>query len=83
MTCATITPFRKMPQQQRSRVMVSIIVEAAQQVLDRHGEAGFNTNAIAERAGISIGSLYQYFPNKHAIAAAMAREGAWNGDIAA
>jgi DNA-binding transcriptional regulator YbjK len=80
---STVPTFRKLPQQQRSRVMVSIIVEAAQQVLDRRGETGFNTNAIAERAGISIGSLYQYFQNKQACVAARARQGAWNGDIAA
>lgn len=83
MITENVTPFRKMPQQERSRVMVSFIVEAAHQVLEKHGEAGFNTNAIAERAGISIGSLYQYFPNKHAIVAAMARNGMINAGVAA
>ena len=77
-----ITPLRKLPQQERSRAMVSVIVEAAAQVLERHGEQGFNTNLIAERAGISIGSLYQYFPNKHAIVVAMAR-GDWGHRSAA
>lgn len=74
-----VTRLRKVPQQERSRMMVSIIVEAAAQVLERRGENGFNTNAIAERAGISIGSLYQYFPNKHAIVAAMSRNGNYGG----
>jgi AcrR family transcriptional regulator len=83
MITENVTPFRKLPQQERSRVMVSFIVEAAQQVLEKQGQAGFNTNAIAERAGISIGSLYQYFPNKHAIVAAMARNEIHNTGMAA
>jgi AcrR family transcriptional regulator len=51
-----------------------VIVEAATQVLERRGLAGFNTNAIAERAGVSVGSVYRYFPDKHAILAAAARQ---------
>jgi AcrR family transcriptional regulator len=43
------------------------ILEAATQVLDERGEPGFTTARVAERAGVSIGSLYQYFPNKTAI----------------
>ncbi|WP_051400011.1 TetR/AcrR family transcriptional regulator [Haloechinothrix halophila] len=57
---------RKTPSQQRSRFTYDIILEAAARVFDREGLAA-TTNRIAEAAGVSIGSLYQYFPNKHAI----------------
>jgi AcrR family transcriptional regulator len=59
--------LRKTPLQRRSTETVAIILEAAARILERHGFASFNTNAIAERAGVSIGSLYQYFPNKDAL----------------
>jgi AcrR family transcriptional regulator len=62
---------RKQPRQQRSAFMVEMILAAAARVLEQHGLAGFNTNRIAEVAGISIGSLYQYFPNKHAVMVAL------------
>ncbi|WP_157739119.1 TetR/AcrR family transcriptional regulator [Labrenzia sp. VG12] len=58
---------RRQPKQLRSRLMVETIVEAAHQVFSEHGFEGATTNQIAERAGISIGSLYQYFPNKDAL----------------
>lgn len=58
---------RKQPQQQRSAQAVTAILQAAAQVLTTHGAARFTTARVAERAGISIGSLYQYFPNKAAI----------------
>lgn len=63
--------MRKAPLQQRSRVTVDTIVEAATRVLARRGWARFTTNEIAEVAGVSVGSLYQYFPNKLAIAEAI------------
>ncbi|MET8054041.1 MULTISPECIES: TetR/AcrR family transcriptional regulator [unclassified Streptosporangium] len=66
-----LTP-RKHPRQQRSRETVAAILEAAAQLFQRHGYADTTTNKIAERAGVSIGSLYQYFPNKDALLVALA-----------
>ena len=67
--------LRKSPKQARSLETVGVIVEAAARVLEEHGHDGFSTNAVAERAGVSIGSLYQYFPRKEAlIGALMVRE---------
>lgn len=56
--------MRKEPRQARSRATVEAILIAGAQVLGRRGWAGFTTNEVAEAAGVSIGSLYQYFPNK-------------------
>jgi AcrR family transcriptional regulator len=64
---------RRRPRQARSRATWEAIVEAAAQILERKGPAAFNTNEVAERAGVSIGTLYQYFADKHAILAAAAR----------
>ncbi len=50
---------------------MTAIVEAAAIVLETEGFAGFNTNAVAQRAGVSIGSLYQYFPGKDALTVAL------------
>jgi AcrR family transcriptional regulator len=58
---------RKRPQQSRSADLVASILEAALQVLQREGAQKFTTARVAERAGVSIGSVYQYFPNKAAI----------------
>lgn len=55
------------PKQDRSKATVAAILEAAARILAERGWAGFNTNVIAERAGVSIGSLYEYFPNKQAL----------------
>jgi AcrR family transcriptional regulator len=65
--------IRKMPAQERSQETVKIIFEAAARILERDGRAAFNTNAVAELAGISIGTLYHYFQSKEAILVAMAR----------
>jgi AcrR family transcriptional regulator len=58
---------RKQPQQARSADLVATILEAAIQVLAREGAQRFTTARVAEKAGVSVGSLYQYFPNKAAI----------------
>ena len=62
---------RRDPAQERSRQTVDAIVEAAGQLLVEHGRIGVTTNVVAERAGASIGSVYQYFPNKEAIFASL------------
>jgi AcrR family transcriptional regulator len=62
---------RKAPVQQRSAATVAFVLEAAARILDEAGLEGYNTNAVAARAGISVGSLYQYFPSKEAITAAL------------
>lgn len=67
---------RKNPGQPRSRATVEAIVEAAARVLETAGPAGFNTNAVARRAGVSVGSLYQYFPGKQALIAELSRRNA-------
>lgn len=59
--------MRKSPQQARSRDMVERIVTAGRQVLVAHGYDAFSTNRVAAAAGVSPGSLYQYFPDKAAI----------------
>ncbi|MGH8419585.1 MAG: TetR family transcriptional regulator [Pseudomonas sp.] len=59
--------LRKNPKQARSEESVSIILQAAVQVLAKEGASRFTTARVAEKAGVSIGSLYQYFPNKAAI----------------
>ncbi len=53
--------------------IVESILIAAEHVLERGGLEHFTTNHVAERAGVSVGSLYQYFPNKHAVLAELAR----------
>src|ERR1700679_1209451 len=58
---------RKQPQQARSSELVAAILEAALQVLAKEGAQRFTTTRVAEKAGVSVGSIYQYFPNKAAI----------------
>ena len=52
------------PRQYRARMTLAAIHEAALKILDNEGEAAFNTNRVAAVAGISVGTLYRYFPNK-------------------
>ena len=59
--------LRKRPQQARSEGLVATILEAAVQVLAKEGAPRFTCARVAEKAGVSVGSLYQYFPNKAAI----------------
>ena len=58
---------RKEPQQARSRATLAVIVEAAARILGSGGFAAFNTNRVARVAGVSIGTVYQYFPDKLAL----------------
>ena len=66
--------MRKAPRQARSKATVDAIVEAAARILATGGAAGFSTNQVAQAAGVGIGSLYQYFPDKHAIVEAIRRQ---------
>jgi len=68
---APSTPSRRTPRQIRSRAIVEAIVQAGRELLTREGPKSLTTNRIAERAGVSIGSLYRYFPNKDAVLAAI------------
>jgi AcrR family transcriptional regulator len=63
--------MRKQPQQARSRATLEAILEATTHILGQRGWDGLTTNAAAEAAGVSIGSLYQYFPNKLALVEAV------------
>jgi len=62
---------KKEPTQSRAAATVHAILEGAANILERHGLEGYTTNEIAARAGVSIGSLYQYFPNKDAVTIAL------------
>lgn len=62
---------RRQPSQRRSADMVEAILEAAARVLEREGLERYNTNRVAEIAGVSVGSLYQYFPSKDALTVAL------------
>ncbi|PQO28140.1 TetR family transcriptional regulator [Blastopirellula marina] len=63
----SLVSLRKQPKQARSNELVAIILEAAIQVLAREGASRFTTARVAERSGVSVGSIYQYFPNKASI----------------
>ncbi|MHC8372092.1 TetR/AcrR family transcriptional regulator [Pseudomonas sp. MDT1-85] len=62
---------RKSPTQTRSKMMVEAILETTANVVVKHGYAGTNTNLVAQLAGVSVGSVYQYFPNKDSLIAAL------------
>lgn len=64
---------RKRPSQARSIAAVAAMVEAAARIIETRGWGALTTNHVAERAGFSIGSLYQYFPSKEALLAELLR----------
>lgn len=63
----TTVKTRKSPEQDRAKLTVSSIIEAAARIFEKKGILGFNTNLVAELAGVGVGTLYEYFPNKEAI----------------
>ncbi len=72
MAAQTAKAPRKRPRQRRSQQTVAAILEATGRILVDEGYDKLNTNRVAEVAGVSIGSLYQYFPNKQALVLALA-----------
>jgi AcrR family transcriptional regulator len=71
MTPSTNRSPRKQPKQDRSRAMRDRILAASLRVLAEEGALGFTTTRVADEADVSVGSLYQYFPNKHALVRAI------------
>src|SRR5688572_18416822 len=65
------TTPRKRPRQERSKATRDALLEATARVLKKQGFDRASTNRIAEEAGVSIGSLYQYFPSKESLVAAL------------
>ncbi|MDQ3577137.1 MAG: TetR family transcriptional regulator [Actinomycetota bacterium] len=65
------TPLRRQPVQQRSAKRVQKMLEACAQLVDDLGYDGVTTTLIAERAGVAVGSLYQFFPDKRAVVQAL------------
>jgi len=76
MPAATLTAFepRKTPLQARAEVTVDSICEATIQVLLSHGAERLTTTRVADRAGVSVGTLYQYYPNKRSLLYAVMEE---------
>lgn len=62
------------PSQNRSKARVDSVLEAAKGLIREHGSSNLKMKEIAQRAGVTIGSIYQYFPNKEAIVEALARD---------
>ena len=69
-------PLKKAPRQRRSADTVQRIQDALLEIIASEGYAAANTNRIAQKARVNIASLYQYFPNRHAIALALFEEAA-------
>ncbi len=65
---APTEPRRRVPRQDRSREKVARILEAARRILEADGAAALNTNRVAREAGVGVGSVYEYFADKRAIA---------------
>jgi AcrR family transcriptional regulator len=66
-------PRRRAPTQERAQRTIELLFEATAQIVENEGEAALTTNKIAQKAGFSIGTLYQYFPGKEAIVLAMSQ----------
>lgn len=64
-------PLRRRPVQQRSARRVERMLDAASDLLNEHGYEALTTTAIAKRAGVAVGSLYQFFPDKRAVVQAL------------
>jgi AcrR family transcriptional regulator len=64
------SPVRK-PLQARSRALLEVVLEATAQILEKDGYEGLTTNHVAERAGVSVGSIYQYFHSKDELVLAL------------
>lgn len=62
---------RRTPKQDRAQATVDAVIEAAARILVEDGYARLSTNKVAQRAGVSVGTLYQYFPNKESIVEAL------------
>ena len=71
-TLTSVAP-RKTPKQDRSRFMVTSILDATARVLVEVGFSKTSTNLVAQRAGVSVGSLYQYFPSRESLVAGVGR----------
>jgi AcrR family transcriptional regulator len=65
---------RKTPGQTRSRALVEAVLEAGSRILSKSGYEALTMSAVAKRAGVSVGSLYQYFPNKESLVAALVEQ---------
>jgi AcrR family transcriptional regulator len=72
-TQAESTPLRRQPVQQRSAKRVERMLDASAELLDEVGYEGLTTTLIAKRAGVAVGSLYQFFPDKRAVVQALAQ----------
>jgi AcrR family transcriptional regulator len=70
---AAAKPARRRAKQARAQQTIAVVLEAAARVLQREGYAGATTNRIAERAGVSVGTIYQYFADKEQIFDALIR----------
>ncbi len=70
---ARIEIERRSPRQARAKEMIATILEATAEILEEDGVDALNTNLIAQRAGVSVGAVYQYFPNKAAILTMLGR----------
>lgn len=67
-----LAPLRRRPMQQRSAQRVERMLDACAALVEAHGYDGVTTTLIAERAGVAVGSLYQFFPDKRAVVQALA-----------